>query len=344
MRAARLHAYGEVLRIEEVPMPRPKAGEVVVRVAGSGFCHSDVHVIDGEIRVLPRLPLTLGHENAGSVSAVGAGVTSVREGDQVVVFGGWGCDQCTHCVAGFEQLCETPKWVGLSEYDGGYAEWLLVPRERYLIKLARLSPREAAVLTDAALTPYRAVKLAMPVLEPDYFALVIGLGGLGEFGLKLLRLFSGCPVIAIDVSEKKLRLARELGATHALDGRAKDLAQQIADLTGGHGVCAAFDYVGTTSTLALAIGATRSRGKVLQIGLAGGAASLEVLKTSRFEVSFEASLWGNLKELREVVALVESGRLDLIPLEYAPLEAINDVYARVKRGEVRGRVVITPSA
>jgi D-arabinose 1-dehydrogenase-like Zn-dependent alcohol dehydrogenase len=162
--------------------------------------------------------------------------------------------------------------------------------------------------------------------------------------VKLIRLLAGCPIIAVDVSPAKLALARELGATQVLDGRDADLATQIRDLTHGHGVSASFDFVGSEATLALAIATTRSLGKVSQIGLAGGAARMKVLDNTRFEVLFEATLWGTIKELREVIALAESGRLSPIPIELAPLETINDVYARLKRGDVQGRAVIQPAA
>jgi len=219
-----------------------------------------------------------------------------------------------------------------------------VPHERYLVPLARLSPAEAAPLTDAALTPYRAIRKALGFLEPDHYALLIGLGGLGQYGLKLLRLLAARPVIVVDVSPDKLRPARELGAAHALDGRDARVADQVRELTHGRGVSAAFDFVGSDATLGLAVGATRALGKVSQIGLAGGAARLKVLESSRFEVQFEATLWGTIKELREVIALAESGQLTSIPIETAPLERINEVYARLKRGEIRGRAVIQPAA
>jgi propanol-preferring alcohol dehydrogenase len=344
MKAARLHEYGHPLVIDEVPTPMPGPGEVLVRVGGAGFCHSDIHVIDGEIKVLPRMPLTLGHENAGVVAALGHAVATVREGDRVAVFGGWGCGTCDYCVTGHEQLCETPQWAGLSMHDGGYAEYLLVPHERYLVKLSRITPTEAAPLTDAALTPYRAIRKALPFLDPDHYALVIGVGGLGQYGLKLLRLLSGCPVIAVDTSPAKLDVARELGAVHAFNGTDSDIVTKIRDLTRGHGVNAAFDFVGTEGTLGLAVSSTRALGKVTQIGLACGAARMKVLENTRFEVLFEATLWGTVKELREVVALAESGALVSIPIDVAPLEQINDVYARLKRGEVRGRTVIQPAA
>jgi propanol-preferring alcohol dehydrogenase len=344
MKAARLHEYGRPLVLEEIPTPTPHAGEIVIKVGGAGFCHSDIHVIDGEIRILPRMPLVLGHENAGIVAAVGAGVTRVSEGDAVAVFGGWGCGHCDYCVAGQEQLCESPAWAGLSVHDGGYAEFLLVPHERYLVPLSTMSPADAAPLTDAALTPYRAVRKALPFLEPNHPALLVGLGGLGQYGLKLLRLLAGSPVIAVDRDARKRALAHQLGAAHVLDAQDPKLAEAIRDLTKGRGVCASFDFVGTEETLALCVGATRSLGKVSQVGLAGGTARLKVLENSRFEVQFEATLWGTVKELREVIALAETGRLTTIPIEQAPLEQINEVYARLKRGEIEGRAVITPAA
>jgi propanol-preferring alcohol dehydrogenase len=344
VKAARIHEYGQPLVVEEVPTPHPGHGQVLVRVEGAGFCHSDLHVIDGEIPVLPRMPMILGHENAGIVEAIGPAVSGVTPGDPVAVFGAWGCGRCDYCVAGVEQLCETPQWAGLSVHDGGYAEYLLVPSERYLVKLATLTPTDAAPLTDAALTPYRAIRKASSFLKPDHHVLLIGLGGLGQYGLKLLRLLAGCPVIVVDTAEDKLRLAHELGAAHALDGKDPGLAAKIRDLTLGHGVGAAFDFVGTDATLALAVRATRSLGKVSQVGLAGGTARMKVLDNTRFEVLFEATLWGTIKELREVIALAESGRLTTIPIELAPLEGINEVYARLKRGQIAGRAVITPWA
>lgn len=289
------------------------------------------------------MPLILGHENAGVVAAVGSGVRGLMDGDAVAVYGGWGCGRCDYCVTGHEQLCETPEWVGLSTHDGGYAEYLLVPHERYLVKLSTLTPVQAAPFTDAALTPYRAIKKTLPLLEPDHPVLLIGLGGLGQFGLKLLTLLSGAPVIVADISEEKLRLARHMGAAHVVNAKDTQVAAQIRDLTKGRGVSATFDFVGSEGTLALAVGATRSMGKVSQLGLAGGATRMKVLENTRFEVQFEATLWGTIKELREVIALAESGRLSPIAVELVPLERINDVYARLKRGEVEGRAVIAPA-
>jgi propanol-preferring alcohol dehydrogenase len=312
-----------------------------VKVEGAGFCHSDLHILSGEIPILPRMPLILGHENAGVVAELGEGVKAVDVGQKVAIFGGWGCGVCDYCVSGVEQMCSAPEWAGLSERDGGYAEYILVPSARHLMPLSNLDPKIAAPLTDAALTPYRAIKKALPFLTPDHRALVIGVGGLGQYGIKLLRILFGGEIVAVDISEAKLDLARSYGATTTMLANQEEVSRDIVETTGG-GVGAAFDFVGSEQSLALALAATRAGGKVTQLGLAGGTARLRVLETNPWEVQFEATIWGSVKELREVIALAESGRLAPIETEFIPLERINDAQARLKSGDVRGRLVITP--
>jgi propanol-preferring alcohol dehydrogenase len=341
MRAARLHGYGKPLQIDEVPVPRPGAGQVLIRVKGAGFCHSDLHIISGEIQILPRMPLTLGHENAGIVAAVGAGIQTVKEGDAVAIYGGWGDGVCDYCVSGEENVCMQGQWVGLSNHDGGYAEFLLVPHERFLVKLNRLDPATAAPLTDAALTPYRAIKRALPAITPDYATLVVGAGGLGQYGIKLLRLLTGSEIIVADLAEDKLATARELGAHHTVNSREAGTRERILEISRG-GVAAAFDFVGADATLALAFGTTRRMGRVVHVGLAGGTAKLTALQTWQPEVSYWVSFWGSIKELREVMDMADDGRLTSIPLEFEPLERINDVRHRLERGQVKGRAVLMP--
>jgi propanol-preferring alcohol dehydrogenase len=341
MRAARLHAYRKPLQIDEVPVPRPAEGQVVVRVHGAGFCHSDLHIMGGEIEQLPKMPHTLGHENAGVVAAVGSGVHAVKEGDKVAVYGGWGDGFCDYCVAGEENLCDTMQWVGLSQWEGGYAEYLLVPHERYLVKLGTLDPKVAAPMTDAALTPYRAITRALPAVTPDYPVLVIGTGGLGQFGIKILRLLSASQVIAADIADTKLETARKVGAHHVVNSRAEGALQRVQELSRG-GVAATFDFVGADATLALAFAATRKGGRVVQVGLAGGEARLKAIATWSPEVQFSYSWWGNIKELREVLALADDGRLTPIALEFEPLDRINEVHDRLESGKAEGRLVVTP--
>ena len=342
MKAARLHEIGKGLQVDEIPKPTPGYGEVVVGIEGAGLCHSDIYLVEGLMPVPFELPVTLGHENSGVVAEVGKGVSNVKEGDEVAVYGGWGCGYCEYCTRNMEQLCSSAMFPGLSIMDGGFADYLLVPNEKYLIKLENIECKTAALYTDAALTPYRAVKKSLPYMPAGCTVLLIGFGALGQFGFKILEILTGSEIIVIDTDEKKLRTAKEWGAAHAFNGANFEVLQKVLDVTKGIGVEAVLDFVGSDDTLSFGVGACRSGGKVTQVGLGGGTAKMRVLDTCRFEVQFDVSCWGSLQELYEVLRLVEIGKLTAIDVEYIPLESIDDAYNQLKAGNVQGRIVITP--
>jgi propanol-preferring alcohol dehydrogenase len=208
----------------------------------------------GVMRANP--PFTSGHENAGWISQLGPGVQGFKEGDAVVVYASWGCGFCSFCRRGWESYCECtdpairPGSGGLGS-DGGMAEYLLVPSARLLIRLHKLDPRDAAPLTDATATSYQAVKRSLGLLVPGTTAVIIGVGGLGQFGVQLLRVLSAATIVAVDTSAEKLAIAQQLGADHCIVAGA-DSSSQIRDLTHGVGAEAVFDFVGADSTLALA--------------------------------------------------------------------------------------------
>ena len=215
MRAVRLHAAHEALRLEDLPMPEPAGTEVRVKVAGCGVCHTDLHIVDGtQTRV--ALPVTLGHEVAGWVDALGPDVDGPPAiGDAVVVHGGWGCGECRDCLAGAEQRCQRSVAPGF-QADGGYAEEMLVPHPRHLVPLGTLDPVGAGVLGDAGVTPYRAIRRAERWLVPGGRVLLIGAGGLGQFALQYLRIVpDGGAELVVGVSEltpDRLARAKALGA------------------------------------------------------------------------------------------------------------------------------------
>jgi propanol-preferring alcohol dehydrogenase len=339
MKAARLHDYGQPFRIEDVPQPEPGPGEVVIRIGGAGACHSDIHIKEGEIPGVPALPAILGHENAGWVDALGAGATGFEAGEPVLVFGGWGCGLCRFCLGGQEQLCDSLKWGGLGP-PGGYAEYLRVPSTRHLVRIGELDPVTAAPLTDAGLTPYRAIKRVVPHLPGGSSALLIGAGGLGHLALQFLKLMTPARVIVADISADKRRSALELGADVAVDPRADDAADQIRDASGSEGATATIDLVGTDESLALAARCVGRQSWVVVVGLAGG-----TLPFSFFQWPAEATLttsnWGTRSELEEVVSLARSGAIT-VQVEQAPLDAINDVFSRLEQGRVKGRAVLVP--
>ncbi len=337
MRAAQLVEYGKPLEIREIPDPEPGPGEVLVRIGGSGACHSDLHVIGGEMPMLPGLPWTLGHENAGWVEALGPGVEGVEIGSPVAVFGGWGCGRCRFCLSGQEQVCNTLLWGGIGS-PGGYAEYLVVPSSRHLVPLGDLDPATAAPLTDAGLTPYHAVRHALPLLVPGTTAVVIGVGGLGHFGLQFLRELSPARLVAVDVAESKRSLALELGADLALDPASDDVAAAVQD--GGEGAAAVFDFVGADATLATAAACVGRQGMVVLVGLAGGSLPYSFMGMPSESV-VRGSTWGTRNELEEVLALAAADRLSF-HVETHPLDAINDVFHRLEAGDIVGRAVLVP--
>ncbi len=287
----------------------------------------------------PRCPKILGHENAGWVEALGPGATSFEPGEPVVVFGGWGCGLCRFCLGGQEQLCDTLRWGGLGP-PGGYAEYLVVPSTRHLVRLGDLDPASAAPLTDAGLTPYRAVKRVAPTLAPGSSALLIGAGGLGHMGLQFLKLLTLAKVIVADISAEKRSAALGLGADLAVDPRGDDVAAEILEATGGEGAAVVIDLVGTNETLALASQSIGRQAQVVVVGLAGGSVPYSFF-TWPAEAILTSSNWGTRNELAEVVALAQSGAVS-VTVERSPLAEINEVFSRLEQGQVNGRVVLVP--
>lgn len=338
MKAVRFHGVGKPLTIEEVPEPEVGPTGVLVRISGAGVCHSDLHVIDGEVGVRNK-PITLGHENAGIVEAIGGEVTDVQVGDGVAVFGAWGCGSCSLCEQGEENLCQNPIYPGIM-VDGGWAEKLYVPHSRNLVKLNGLDPVVAAPLTDAALTPYRAVKKTLSKLSPGSSLAIIGVGGLGHMALQIARVLAPyARLIAIDLSDEKLAMAKELGADVTINGSG-DVGAQVKAATNGFGANAVIDFVGADVTMKNAAASVAIAGKIVVVGIAGGTLPFKFWDMP-LECEVTTSIWGNRQELKEVLELARQGHLTP-HIERQPLEAINDVVARLHSGEICGRVVLTP--
>ncbi len=262
--------------VDDAPVPEPREGQVLIKVAGSGACHSDLHVIAATAagNCFFKPPYTLGHESTGWVEAVGAGVQRVQPGDKVAVYCALGCGKCRTCLAGFESYCMRMRPVnalGLGA-DGGMAEYMLVPAERYLIPLGDLDPVEAAPLTDAGMTPYHAINRSRALLTPDATVVVMGIGGLGHLALQILRSTSAVRVIAIDVAEDKLALAKELGADATVRAGENALKETI-ELLHGEQADVVLDFVGVQSTIDLGRKLVRPGGDFTIVGLGGGTMS-----------------------------------------------------------------------
>ena len=337
MLAARLHSVGERMRLEEVPIPEPSGTQVRVRVAGCGVCRTDLHIVDGS---QPRveLPLTLGHEIAGWIDAIGPDAVRplrkarLRTSDAVVVFGGWGCGHCAECLAGEEQRCPEGRSPGF-QVDGGYAEYVLVPDPRHLVPLGALDPVEAAPLADAGLTPFRAVRRASPWLRPGARVLVVGLGALGQFGLQYLRSSNAGSKIQIAVREVepgRLELATALGADVAV----------LRDEPLPWPADAIFDFVGSDASLKAAVRDLAPNGLLLMIGEDGGRLDAGIGRIPT-EAWVSSIAWGALDELHEVVRRAR-GRKMRWSVERVPLAEVEEAHRRLRAGEVEGRIVLVP--
>ena len=348
MRALRLMNWKSEPELVEVPKPTPGPGQVVIKIGGAGACHSDLHLMhDFEAGALPwNPPFTLGHENAGWVDSVGADVTSVKEGDAVAVYGPWGCGKCSRCQLGIETLCENPMEApipgggGGLGLDGGIAEYMLVPSDRFLVPLPHnLDPSVAAPLTDAGLTPYHAVRRSWAKMGPEATVVVIGVGGLGHMAIQIIKATTAARVIAVDAKPMALALALEVGADETLESNEKTAAT-IRELTHGHGADVVLDFVGAEATLKMAQAAARTLGDVTLVGIAGGAVPFSFFSQG-YEVSLQTTYWGSKPELVEVLNLAGRGLIHAEHTRYSLADSA-EAYVDLVAGTVRGRAVIIP--
>jgi alcohol dehydrogenase, propanol-preferring len=344
MRALRITTWHREAEFVETDEPTPAAGQVSVRIGAAGACHSDLHMMHGKGDTVPfSLPFTLGHENAGWVHSVGEGVTSVVPGQAVAVYGAWGCGLCARCIVGMENYCEDMPGVGAGcglGRDGGMADYMLVPDQRYLVPLPDgLSPAQAAPLTDAGLTPYHAVRRSSQKLGPGSTAVVIGIGGLGHLAVQILKATSATRVIAVDTRADSLDLALSVGADTVIEG-GDSAARDVRAATGNRGADLVLDCVGTEATLATAAACTRSLGDLTLIGVAGGALEFSFLRPA-YEVSVQSVYWGSRAELVEVLDLASQGLIRAEATIY-PLGQALDAYRALAAGAIVGRAVMVP--
>jgi propanol-preferring alcohol dehydrogenase len=350
MQALRLVEWKSEPVLVEVDDPVAGPGQVVVRVGGAGACHSDLHLMhDFEPGLLPwNPPFTLGHENAGWVEELGAGVRGLEVGQPVAVYGPWGCGACPHCLLGSENYCEqvqdapVPAGGGGLGMDGGMAELMLVPSARLLVPLPEgLDPVQAAPLTDAGLTPYHAVRRSWPKLVPGSTAVVIGVGGLGHLAVQILKATTAARVFAVDTRAEARTLAANEGAdlTVEPDGSAVEV---IRAATGGRGADVVLDFVGAESTIALGAAVSRFLGDVTVVGIAGGSFTFNFFALP-YEVSLQTTYWGSRPELVEVLDLAARGLLRPTVTTF-PLDEAVHAYHLMASGSTLGRQVVTPSA
>jgi alcohol dehydrogenase, propanol-preferring len=343
MQAVRFVGVGRPARIEDVPRPSPRPGQVVIKIGGAGVCHSDLHVMEEDFGFKP--PFTLGHENAGWIAELGSGVTGFKEGDAVAVYGPWGCGRCHACQRSMENYCEN--WAEIDGFggglglDGGMAEYMLVPAARLLVPLGKLGPAKAAPLSDAALTPYHAIKRSLPHLHAGSTAVVLGLGGLGHMAIQLLRVLAPVRIVAADVDDRKLEQAKALGADDIINNRdTGEAAGRIQRIAGPRGAALVLDCVGVQPTFDLGAKLLGRDSVWTIVGLGGGHHDFHHGSTP-YGTSMSIPYWGSRVELMEVIAMARDGRIHAETSEF-PLAQAVDVYERLKAGQIAGRAVLIP--
>jgi alcohol dehydrogenase, propanol-preferring len=336
MTAAVVHDFAEPLVVEEVPVPIPGAGEILVRVEASGLCHTDIHAAHGDWPVKPTPPFTPGHEGVGIVERVGPGVTEVSLGERVAIpWLGYACGTCEYCVSGWETLCLEQKNTGYS-IDGGFAEYVRA-HAKYVVKVPEgVDPIDAAPLTCAGVTTYKAVKVAGT--RPSDLVAVFGVGGLGHLAVQYAAIAGGT-VVAVDLFDEKLELARELGATHTVNARTTDPVEAIKALGGADQAIA---LAVSPQSFEQAYRSLRRGGTLVFVALPkDNHVDLPIFETVLNGITVVGSIVGTRKDLREVFDLHAQGRTRVIR-ETRTLVEVNEAIDDVEAGRVAARIVFTP--
>lgn len=334
MKAAVLYEFGQPLKIEQVAVKEPKENQVLVKVITSGVCHTDLHACMGDWPVKPKLPLIPGHEAIGYVVALGKGVTNVKEGDIVGapwLFSACGC--CEFCITGWETLCETQQNGGYS-VDGGYAEYVIADA-RYMARFpSGINFAEMAPITCAGVTVYKGLKETDT--KPGEWVAISGIGGLGHLAVQYAKAM-GLHVAAIDVADDKLALAKKLGADLTVNALTTAPGEFLKKQTGGmHGV-----LVTAVSPIAFSqsLAALRRKGTISLNGLPPGNFDLPIFDTVLNRFTIRGSIVGTRKDMQEAIAFAHEGKVKAT-VSVAKLEDINQIFDKMKKGEIEGRVVL----
>jgi NAD+-dependent secondary alcohol dehydrogenase Adh1 len=344
MKAARLHAYHDALKLDEVDEPKATGPlDVVVRIGAAGLCRTDLHIQEGQWAEKSgvELPYTPGHENAGWIHEVGPAVTNVEVGDTVIVHPYITCGLCRPCRAGDDMHCVNGSFPGIDR-DGGFAD-LLLTSARSVVRLEpTLEPKDIAALADAGLTAIHAVKKAIPILGAGTRAVVIGAGGLGHIGIQCLKALTATEIIVVDPSEPALELAREVGADHAIRvERGGAHVDAVKELTDGVGADAIIDFVGEKGAIEDGIEMVQDGGFYYVIGY-GENVNVPTIDIISREISFIGNLVGTYVDLQDLMTLTAQGKVTLHTSTY-PLDAINDAMADLDQGRLQGRGILVPA-
>jgi len=341
LKAAVLEKPLERFVVKTVDTPKPEGFEVLVKVKAAGLCHTDIHIWEGHYGPLKveergiKFPLILGHEISGEVAEIGRFVTGFEQGEKVVVFPWIGCGLCKACRMGEENLCiYGTKPLGIVR-QGGFADFVLVPHQRYLIKVdADLS--STAPLACAGITAYNAVKKAE--LSPGDNVALIGMGGVGHIALQMVKRLYGASIIAIDVRDNALELAEKMGAEYTINASKTDVVKEVQKITNNIGLDAVIDFVAHTDTISYAFNSLKRGGKLVVVGIGGEYTNLTLPLIPLRNVKIHGSYVGSIIDLLEVLELYKRGVINVSTSLY-PLEQVNEVFEMLRTGKIVGRAV-----
>ncbi len=339
MKAAIFHAANQPLSVEEIPTPTPGAGEVLVKVAGCGVCHTDLHYIDHGVPTFKKPPLVLGHEVSGTIAGLGAGVSQWKEGSRVLLPAVYGCGQCAMCRTGRENICEKMMMFG-NNVDGGYAEYMLAPAKDVIALPDELPLIESSIIADAVTTPYHAV-VNRGQVKPGDNVVVIGCGGIG-LNLVQVAAAMGAKVIAVDVIDSKLDWAKKLGAQATINAKnIERIDKEVRKLTGG-GADIGFEAIGNPTTQAQTFACVRTGGRFVAVGYSDKPMALDVSRVMYREMDIVGSLGCRAVDYPRVLELARQGKIkvkELVTAQFA-LNDINAAFDTLRHGEGIRSVIV----
>lgn len=351
MKSAKITEINQPLQIQENKTPKPKGSQVLVKVQSSGVCHSDIHLWEGGyegpqgqfLKTTDRgvkYPLTPGHEIAGIIDSLGEQTEGFAKNEKVLVFPWIGEGLCPACRTGEENLCDKPRSLGIYN-DGGYADYVLVPSYKYLVKLGdEIDTDTSAPLSCSALTAYGAVKNGN--LTPNDNVVIVGTGGLGLMAIQLAKAITGSRIIALDRDNNKLKAAKENGADNIINSQKEDPVKAVMELTEKMGADAVIDFVNASSTVETDINFLRRRAKLVLVGLFGGELKLNLITMPTRSYKLIGSYTGSMNDLIELVSLAKRGIIKPIISNKFRLDEATKALRMLKDGKILGRGVINP--
>ena len=350
MKSAQIPGPNEPLTISESENPRPQGTQVLLKVKSEGVCHSDLHLWEGGydlgdgqfLKVTDRgvkYPVTPGHEIVGTIEKIGENVSNVSVGDDVLVFPWMGCGECPACKVGNENLCDTPKSMGLFQ-NGGYADYTLIPDSKYLAKLDGVDPDAATSLACSGLTAYTAVKKANQ--NSPEFVVIIGAGGLGLMGVQIAREITDAKIICVDLDDKKLETAKEMGAHFTVNSKDSDTVKKILSICNDKGADSVIDFVNAPPTVKTGLAVLRKRGNLILVGLFGGSLEISLVSIPLKSITIQGAYTGSYNDMVELLDLARKGVINPVISKRYSLEDANVALEDLKARKIIGRAVINP--